>query len=104
MTPKEKKPACAFSGCATKPIKENKCCKKHADFFEKIRQDLEENPMLLYNQRSDNPNRMLIDKDTGKRKKSKGKNLPVCCVPGCFELRIPPDAYCFSHGDFAGGD
>lgn len=95
---------CIVLECAKKPTNGKRTCKKHGDFFNRVRNELEENPMLIYNQRSDNPNRTLIDKDTGKRRKSKGKSLPVCCVPGCFELRVPPDPYCDKHQDYAGGD
>lgn len=95
---------CVFQGCRKAPAEDRKTCDEHEEFFARIRAELEEDPMLIYNQRSDNPNRELIDKDTGKRKRSRGKSAPVCCVPGCFEHRVPPDPYCLEHRDFAGGD
>lgn len=104
MPAEENKAVCIVLECDTKPMRGKKTCKEHANFFNRVKQELEDNPMLIYNQRSDNPNRTLIDKDTGKRRKSKGKSLPVCCVPGCFELRVPPDPYCDTHQDYAGGD
>jgi hypothetical protein len=104
MPAEENKPVCIVLECEANPTRGKKTCKEHSNFFNRVRQELEENPMLIYNQRSDNPNRTLIDKDTGKRRKSKGKSLPVCCVPGCFELRVPPDPYCDTHQDYAGGD
>jgi len=104
MAVSNSKAECIVLECEDKPMRGKNTCKEHANFFKRVREELEDNPMLIYNQRSDNPNRTLIDKDTGKRKKSRGKSLPVCCVPGCFELRVPPDPYCDSHQDYAGGD
>jgi len=103
-TSNSKAAECVFTDCSKKPLKEEKSCREHYDFFKRIREELEENPKLLYNQRSDNPNRTLTDKHTGKTKKSRGKKLPICCVPGCFEQRVPPDPYCTDHYGFAGGD
>ena len=102
-TPKDKT-ICIFQDCELKSSRGVTTCKEHSAFFKRVREELEDNPKLIYNQRSDNPNRTLTDKETGKRKKPRGKNLPVCCVPSCFELRVPPDPYCMDHYDFAGGD
>lgn len=104
MASRQIKPECIVLECESPSQRGKRTCKDHSDFFKRVRDELEENPMLIYNQRSDNPNRTLIDKDTGKRKRSRGKSVPVCCVPGCFELRIPPDPYCDRHRDYAGGD
>lgn len=95
---------CCVLECKKEHEAGEKTCPEHTEFFARIRGEIEEDPMLIYNQRSDNPNRQLIDPTTGKRRKARGKVLPVCCVPGCFELRVPPDAYCYEHQGFAGGD
>ena len=70
-TSNSKAAKCAFLDCPKKPLKDEKTCREHYDFFKRVREELEENPKLLYNQRSDNPNRTLTDKQTGKTKKSK---------------------------------
>lgn len=104
MASRQIKAECIVLECDNASQRGKRTCKEHSNFFNRVKQELEENPMLIYNQRSDNPNRTLIDKDTGKRKRSRGKNPPICCVPGCFELRVPPDPYCDKHQDYAGGD
>lgn len=95
---------CCVLECKNERTKDSRSCKEHDKFFARIRDEIEDDPMLIYNQRSDSPKRQLIDSTNGKRKKPKGKVLPICCVPGCFELRVPPDPYCDDHQGFAGGD
>lgn len=59
--------------------------------FDRWREESERDPRLLYQQRSDNPNRQFKDKEVKKKRRPR---LPTCCRPGCFEIRTPPDPYC----------
>jgi hypothetical protein len=72
-------------------------CATHAQEMDRIREELETDPRLLYRLRSDNKDRVILD--NGKSKKIGKASLPTCCMPGCFELRVPPDIYCDHHMD-----
>lgn len=49
--------------------------------YDRIREELREDPRLLFHQRSDNPDR-------------KTRSVPTCKTVGCFQERVPPDIYC----------
>jgi hypothetical protein len=89
---------CATPNCPAEPQEGRRFCGEHAQRLAEIREDLENNPRLLYRQRSDNPERVFND---GRKRRP---SVPTCCVPGCYEIRIPPTPYCDDHEGFAGGD
>lgn len=77
-------------------------CEFHAKEMDRIKKELVEDPRLLYHQRSDSKMRVFTEgKQAGKRKP---RGTPVCCAPGCYEHRMPPEPYCLTHQDYAGGD
>ena len=74
-------------------------CEEHAAEYSRIKEELENDPLLLYHQRSDSQHRKVSE-----TKKKRPPRAPTCCAPGCFEPRMPPSPYCDAHEGFAGGD
>lgn len=97
-TPRTRK--CGNPNCDNPRLSGRFVCEEHGPYYDKLREEFEDNPNSIYKQRSDNPNRKLVDNTT---KKTAPKS-PTCCVVGCFSPRIPPSPYCSDHEDFAGGD
>lgn len=65
-------------------------CEEHGAELDRIRKEMADDPLLIYNMRSDSQNRkMLPAKRNTKRR--------VCRVIGCYEIRVPPNAFCFAH-------
>lgn len=87
---------CGTPGCEEDAIEGRRFCSPCAGNLDRIRQELTDDPMLLYNQRSDT--RQSMDDGTGVRKK-RTKSAPRCCKPGCFEHREPGTPFCFAHED-----
>lgn len=82
---------CHTPNCAGEAIPGRRFCEPCAANLDRIRKELADDPKLLYNKRSDNSNRSL-ETPTPKRKR-----LATCKLAGCFEIRVPPDLYCFVH-------
>lgn len=70
-------------------------CPPHRDNMARIRQEMLDDPTLLYNQRSDNPARKY--REGFSPKKGSGKRHPTCKKAGCFEIRVPPSTHCWEH-------
>jgi hypothetical protein len=85
---------CGNPFCTEPKAPDRFLCVTHARDMDQIRSEFEEDPKLLYNQRSDNPDRLVTDPQSRNKRKPK---LPTCCKPGCYELRVPPAAFCFAH-------
>lgn len=94
---------CATPRCEKEALPGGKFCAEDQANMDRIREELETDPKLLYRQRSDHPDRKISDEKTfGKGKRR--PRTPVCCVPGCFNERPKAESYCFEHEGFAGGD
>jgi hypothetical protein len=81
----------------TEPRKEGRwVCEFHAQEMDRIREEMETDPKLLYNQRSAKKDRLLQDGGNSGRK---APRRPTCCWIGCYELRVPPSPFCWEHED-----
>lgn len=96
---------CGTPDCQSERIEGRYVCDEHAKEMDRIRHELETDPLLLYNQRSSNKNRIITDNAQAKGKRPKKRpRAPVCCLVGCYEIRVPPSPYCDAHSDTAVDD
>lgn len=90
---------CGNPSCKKEPLEGRFVCDEHAGEMDRIKKELEEDPRLLYHQRSDNPNRRFTE-PSGKVATKKAPTVPTCKVLGCFQERVPPDIYCDQHMNY----
>jgi len=86
---RDKRKECGNPYCNKERLLDRYVCEEHAQELDRIREELESDPKLLYNQRSDNEDREYTTEKTSRK-----PGLPICCNIGCFELRVPPNPYC----------
>lgn len=92
---------CGRPDCVEPKAPNRHVCRGCAGDYDRIRKELEEDPKLLYHQRSDSERRVYTD-ESGKTKKR--PTTPTCRLPGCFQERVPPDIYCDGHRDMGSDD
>jgi hypothetical protein len=85
---------CSTPRCEAPKSRGSNFCLPCKHRLKDIKQDFESDPRLLYMQRSDNRDRRFLKTGATRRAGGKRPSLPVCCKPGCYELRVPPDPYC----------
>src|SRR5687768_7221212 len=88
------KTICSSPQCEGKRVRGRNFCKVCAKNLDRIRKEFEDDPKLLYNQRSDNPDRKMAEKDAPIKRP---RTSPTCCMIGCYEHRQPPSPYCILH-------
>lgn len=87
---------CKTPRCDGIRVEGRRFCEPCAENLDRIKREFEDDPNLLYNQRSDNALRIVTDPGGAKKKSPR---RPTCCVLGCFELRQPPSPFCHEHRD-----
>ncbi len=91
--------------CGKKRVKGSLLCVKHRNAIRKSAEETAKDPRLMYNQRSDSPNRKAIEvqKKNGKKKdvvvKKRPPRIPTCCVIGCYQPRVPGEPFCYECQD-----
>jgi hypothetical protein len=73
-------------------MKNRRFCRKCAKNLDRIRDEFEKDPLLLYNQRSD----QRIEAESGAKRPPRP---PTCCYVGCYEIREQGKSFCFAHED-----
>lgn len=81
---------CATPRCRNPRIAGRRFCAKCAANLDRIREELETDPLLLYRQRSDTRN--PAEAGAGRPKRP-----PTCCYVGCYEIREAGKSFCFAH-------
>jgi hypothetical protein len=89
---------CGNPHCDKPRAPDSYLCRKHKREMAMIRDKNDSDPTLTYNQRSDNPNRMLLERNQKQRRRKKPQE-PTCCFFGCYETRIPPEPYCYQQSE-----
>lgn len=88
---------CGTPGCKRPRAPDSYLCSEHVGNIRRIREELEGDPRLLYHQSSKSNKRRVIEGSKVMRKRV--QSVPTCCYVGCYNHRIPPDAFCETHSD-----
>lgn len=88
---------CGNPNCSEPKAPDAYLCEEHRDQIHALSDRHAADPLLTYNQRSANPNRITREGAVDDGKKKRAPRIPVCCFPGCYEPRVPPDTYCDAH-------
>ena len=88
---------CGTPGCEHPRAPDSYLCSEHVGNMRRIRQELEDDPRLLYHKRSKSDKRRRI---IGTQvMKTRVASVPTCCYVGCYNHRVPPDPFCETHSD-----
>jgi hypothetical protein len=81
---------CSTPRCREPRIDGRRFCAGCAANLDRIREEFETDPLLLYNMRSDTRK----DAESGAKRPQRP---PTCCFPGCYEIRESGQSFCFAH-------
>lgn len=79
---------CGNPQCSEPKAPESFLCIEHRDQIAKWREEDDEDPWLIPNQRSDS--------NVAKKQKRR-PTVPTCTEVGCYNERVPPSSKCFAH-------
>jgi hypothetical protein len=81
---------CSTPKCSNKRLETRRFCGDCQKNLDRIREEFENDPLLLYNQRSDTRDDTRFDR-------ARKPKPPVCRFVGCFEIREKDSVFCFAH-------
>ena len=79
---------CGNPFCTKPKAPDSFLCEEHRDQIRKWREEDDEDPWLIPNQKADSA--------VAKRQKRR-PTIPTCTVVGCYNERVPPSSFCFAH-------
>jgi hypothetical protein len=77
---------CCTPGCAAPPVEGRRFCTEHQQQLDSIREEWDADRKLR--------GRSAMGHAKDGRRRQRYGSAPMCCTLGCFNERVPPDAFC----------